>query len=146
MTRALRLSARPFVVFGVIFGVLAAFVLYVDLTSNRHTGLLNSLYMLVPMYGVLVVSLSSVRVSVQNDGILIRRWFVATQFVPFSTIDHSDVQYLAERDWPVSVAIHLENGTSVSLGMKVIRQTDAAWFCALPQLKSRIHRGLTNAA
>lgn len=145
MTRTLRLSARPFIVFGAMFGALAAFVLYVDLTSNRRTGLLHGLYMLAPMYGLLALSLSSVRVSVRDDGILIRRWFVSTQFISFSSINRSDVQYLAERNWPVSVAIHLHDGSSVGLGMKVIRQEDAAWLCALPQMKSRVHPGLTNA-
>lgn len=144
MTRTLRLSVRPFVVFGVIFGAVAAFVLYVDMTSNRQTGLLDSLYMLVPMYGLLMLSLSSVRVSVRDDGILIRRWFVSTQFIPFLSINRSDVQYLAERNWPIRVAIHLHDGSSIGLGMKVIRQEDAAWFCALSQLKTRIHPGLTN--
>jgi hypothetical protein len=146
MTRLLRLSARPFIVFGVIFGAVAALVIYTEVTSDRDTGILEALYFLAPIYGFLVITLTSVRVSVHDAGITIRRWYVSIQNIPFSSIERSDVQYLAERNWPVRVTIRLQDGTSVGLGMKIIRQEDAAWFCSWPQLKCRKHPGLTNAA
>jgi hypothetical protein len=54
---------------------------------------------------------------------------------------------VAERDWSLSITIHLgRRHPAICLGLKVIRQEDAAWLCSLTQLKCVIHAGLMRRA
>ena len=86
------------------------------------------------------------RVRVSSDGIFIRSWFIVGQFMPFSEIDHSVAQVLAEPDWPVMLSIYGPSKSKLlgTIGLKAVRKEDAAWLCSLPQIKAVVHPGLTN--
>jgi len=144
MDRTLRLSPRPFIVFAILLGPLWAFTLISYLKAGRPHGELNNVLLWPMLYAVIMAAITSVRVTVRGDGILIKRWYFLTQKLNFVDITHSDVQILAEREWPMSISIHrAHNLAPVVLGLKVVRQEDATWFCSLPTLKPNVHLGLT---
>jgi hypothetical protein len=130
----------------VIFGSLSLFGFCSYLEHGRRPDLLQSALVPLALYVVLLALISSVGISVSDAGITITRWYVLKEFVPFSEVDHSDVQILAERDWPVQIKIHSKHVLLAQVGLKTIRRADAAWLCSLPQLKCAIHPGLTRGA
>jgi DNA-binding LytR/AlgR family response regulator len=138
VNRALKPSSRPFIVFAVVYGLLALMGFYV----RRPDVVLTSF----GLYVVTMALIGSVRISVSDEDITIVRWYIFKKHVRFDDIDHSDVQYLAERDWPVMVTIHGKHrkGILTTIGLKVIRREDAAWLCSLEQLRTVVHPGLTS--
>jgi hypothetical protein len=84
------------------------------------------------------------RVTVSPEGISIEIWFVLKRFIPFGDIDHSDVQILAEPDWPVMLSIFKAGHSKPmeTIRLKAIRKEDAAWLCSLPQIRAVIHPGM----
>jgi hypothetical protein len=146
MERSLRRSARPFIAFGVIFGGVWLFCLYNYVSHGFPSDLLAPLWLIAGFYALQMAVVTSVRVTVKNDGIVIQRWHVSNQFISFSDIERSEVQVLAEPNWPVSITIRLRGGKSIGIGLKAIRQEDAMWLCSLPQLKSNLHPGRTKRA
>jgi hypothetical protein len=143
LNRTLKRSGRPFVVFAVMLGLVSLLGFYNYFTHGRRTDLLEAALLPMGMYVVLAIVISSVSVTVSDTGITVRRWLVSRQFIPFTDIDHSEVQYLAERDWPVWIKIHGRHRLLVQLGLKGIQRADAEWLCALPELKCRVSPGLT---
>jgi hypothetical protein len=125
-------------VFAVIYGLFAL------MSFSRHRPDVALAFM--GLYVATMVAISSVRIFVSDEGITIVRWYVVKKTVCFDDIDHSDVHYLAERDWPVTLAIHGKNrrGILATIGLKAIRREDAAWLCSLKQLRAIVHPGLTN--
>lgn len=143
MKRTLKRSTRPFIALAIIPALLSALGFYNYFEHNQRLDLLQTAYLPLALYIVLMMLISSVRVSVSDDGITISRWYVLKQFIPFAEVDHSDVQILAERNWPVQITIHSRRALLARLGLKAMRQQDAAWLCSLPQLKCVTHPGLT---
>jgi hypothetical protein len=137
-SRVLRPSARPFIVFAVIYGLLAL------MSFSGHRPDVALVFM--GLYVATMALINSVRISVSTEGITIVRWYVVKNTVCFDDIDHSDVHYLAERDWPVMVAIHDKNrsGILATIALKAIRKEDAAWLCSLKQLRAIVRGGLTH--
>jgi hypothetical protein len=82
---------------------------------------------------------------VSDHGINIRSWYVLNKFIPFDEIQRSDIQILAERDWPLMISIYGKRETRplARIRLKVLRKEDANWLCSLPQLKAVTHYGLT---
>jgi hypothetical protein len=126
----------------VIFGLLAL----MTFLDHRPDLALWFIGLYVAAMAPMIIVTSSVRISVSAEGITIVRWHFVKQTVRFDDIDHSDVHYLAERDWPVMVAIHGKNGRGIlaTIGLKIIRQEDAVWLCSLEQLRAIVHPGLTD--
>jgi hypothetical protein len=143
VNRTLRRSARPFIVFAVLFGSFSLLALCNYFLHGRHAASLQSALLFLGLYIVVLALISSVNVSVSDAGLTITRWYVAKRFIPFSEVDHSDVQFLAERDWPVQIKIHAKRRLLGQLGLKAIQRVDAVWLCSLPQLKCTTHPGLT---
>jgi hypothetical protein len=135
MNRTLKRSSRPFLVFAVLFGAVSLLGFYNYFTHGRRPDLLQAALLPLGFYVVMLAFISSVSISVSDAGITITRWYVSKQFIPFSEIDHSDVQFLAERDWPVWIKIHSQHRLLAQIGLKAIARADATWLCSLPQLK-----------
>ncbi|MBS0380034.1 MAG: hypothetical protein JSS29_16260 [Proteobacteria bacterium] len=135
MNRALRRSARPFVVFAVLLGAVSAVGFYNYFTHDRRPDLLQAAVGPIVLYVAILALISSVSISVSDKGLNIVRWYVMKQFIPFSQIEHSEVQILAEPDWPVRITIYSANEVLARLSLKAVRQADAAWLCSLPELK-----------
>ncbi len=147
MNRTLRMSSRPFIALGIMFGVLSLFLLYGFLHTGRRAEGFQAAGIMVGSYVLIMALICAVRVRVSDDGILVRRFFVSTQTIQFDDISHSDVQFMAERNWPLAVTIHSRHRQpAIRLGLKAMRQEDAAWLCSLPQLKCVMHPGLTRRA
>jgi hypothetical protein len=119
---------------------------YNYLMHGRRADLLQPALLFLGLYVAVMALISSVRITVSDAGITITRWYISKQFIPFSEVDHSDVQILAERDWPMQIRIHSKHRVLAQLGLKVIQRVDAAWLCSLPQLKCITHPGLTRRA
>ena len=146
MNRTLKVSSRPFVALGIMCGSICGLFVYGSL-RNPQSNLLQAAASVAALYVLIMVSLFRFRVTVTDESIVIRRLLIFVQRVRFADIDHSDVQFLGERDWPLSITIHSGHRQPViSLGLKVIRQKDAIWLCSLPQLKCVTHAGLTRRA
>ena len=148
MNRILRFSPRPFVVFTVIFGSITLFVFASYLLHDRRADLLSAVLMLATVYASILLMLCSIRVTVSELGINIRKWYVINNFIRFDDIRRSNIQVLAERSWPLMVTIYGSDGARplARIGLKAIRQEDANWLCSLPQLKAVTHPGLTKRA
>jgi hypothetical protein len=146
VNRTLKRSARPFIVFAVIFGAMSLMGSYSYFIHDRRADLLPTAFLPLGLYVFVLALISSVSVSVSDAGITITRWYVAKQFIPFSEVDHSDVQILGERDWPIQIRIHSKHRVLAQLGLKSIQKADAAWLCSLPQLQCITHPGLTRRA
>lgn len=137
MQRTLKASTRPAIALGIMFGSLSALCVSLYFARDSHDlTQLEPAGIFVGIYALTMALIYSVRVSVSDKGLMIRRWYVTTQEIPFSEIAHSDAKYLGERDWPVSLTIHRNDHlAAVTLGMKSVRKEDASWLCSLPQLK-----------
>ncbi|SRR6266403_2959724 len=148
MNRRLRFSPRPFIVFTAIFGsvTLLAFMSY--LRHDRRPDLLEAVLIPPVFYALLLLMFCSIRVTVSDLGINIRKLYVVNNFIRFDDIRQSNIQILAERSWPLMVTIYGSDTTKplARIGLKAIRQEDANWLCSLPQLKAITHRGLTKEA
>jgi len=149
MNRPLRITRRPFVAIGI---VLSPLVLLDLLNLVRH-GLRSDLVLatIAPflLYAVLMFTICSTHVSVVDDGIDVSTYLLFNRFIPFAAIDHSEVQIVAERDHPAFVSVYYRDGEkerTVTLSLKPYNRDDVAWFCALPEIKARIHPGLTRRA
>jgi hypothetical protein len=103
--------------------------------------------LMVGLFSAVAALAYSTRVTVTDHELIIRTWFVLRHSVSFDEIDHSTVQYLAEADWPVALTIYGHGARAVlgRVGLKSVRKEDAQWLCSLPQLKPKIHPGLTKA-
>jgi hypothetical protein len=130
----------------VLFGSLSLVGFYNYLAHERRQDVLESALLPLARSVILLAFISSVSISVSDDGITITRWYVSKHFLPFSEVDYSDVQILAERDWPIQIKIHSKHRVLAQLGLKGIQREDAAWLCSLPQLQCIIHPGLTRRA
>src|SRR5215471_10688125 len=116
MNRTLKRSIRPFVVFAVLFGAVSLLGFYNYFTHDRRSDLLQAALLPLGLYVALLAAISSVSISVSDTGLTITRWYVSKEFIPFSLVHHSDVQILAEADWPVRISIHSAHGTLAQLG------------------------------
>ena len=112
---------------------------------SRHApGNMAAVFLFPGLYAVIMTLIASQRVTVQDDRLILKRLYVVPKEVHFSDITHSDVQVLAERDWPVMLTIHTKQSQApMVIGLKAIRREDAAWLCELPCLKPVLHPGLT---
>jgi hypothetical protein len=147
VNRTLKPSARPFIVFAIILSPLSVFGVYDYFEHGRPFSYSLQVALLpVALYVLFIALISSVRVSVSSDGITITRWYALKQFIPFAEVDHSDVQILAERSWPVQITIYSKHRRLAQLGLKAVQQKDAAWLCSLAELKCVTHPGLTRRA
>ena len=148
MNRRLRFSPRPFIVFTAIFGsvTLLAFMSY--LRHDRRPDLLEAVLIPPVFSALLLLMFCSIRVTVSDLGINIRKLYVVNNFIRFDDIRQSNIQILAERSWPLMVTIYGSDTTKplARIGLKAIRQEDANWLCSLPQLKAITRRGLTKEA
>jgi hypothetical protein len=133
-------------VFAILLAPLSLLGFYNYFRHARRPDLLETALLPLGLYAILLALITSTRITILGSGLNITRWWVSKRFVPFSEIDHSDVQILAERDWPVQITIHLKQRQIVRLGLKAIQQRDAAWLCSLPELKCISHPGLTRTA
>jgi hypothetical protein len=144
--RILKPSARPFIALGILFALASVPGFYSYFAHGRRPEALQAALLMPALYLVAMALISSVRVSVSDDGVTITRWYILKRFIPFTDVDHSDVQVLAERDWPIQIRIHSRHALLAQLGLKTIQAEDAAWLCSLPQLKCVTHPGLTRRA
>ena len=102
---------------------------------------------MVGLFSAIAALVYSTRVTVSDHELTIRTWYVLRHSIPFQSIDHSKVQYLAEADWPVALTIYGHGRSEIlgRVGLKAVRREDAVWICSLPQLKPEVHPGLTKA-
>src|SRR5258706_14736460 len=123
MSRMLRFSPRPFIVFTVIFGSITLLVFVSYLRDERRTDFLSAVLMLTTVYAAILLILCSIRVTVSALGISVRKWYVMNNFIPFADIRRSDIQLLAERSWPLMVTIYGANTEKplARIGLKAIR-------------------------
>jgi hypothetical protein len=146
--RTLKLSSRPFIVFAVLLGPLALWALSNYIRRGFDPHLLTTVMLFPCLYVAILGLICSTRVRVSDEGITVNTWYFLRHFVPFAEIDHSKVQVLAERDWPVYITIYGAERRSplLTIGLKAIQKADAAWFCSLPALKAVTSAGLTKKA
>jgi len=149
MNRTLHRSKRPLVAIGTMTLILVALFLLPALAAGQRPepDFLKGVLLLVGLLMVGAALPYTTWVTVTDRGLQIQSWLIFRQFVPFDVIDHSDVQYLAEADWPVFVTIygHGHKSALAQVGLKGVTKEDAAWFSALPQLKAIVHPGLTKS-
>ena len=145
MNRSLRYSARPFIIFGLLIGPVAIWVLVNYYRLGMRSDHLSAFFVLMAVYVAICALVTAQRVTVSPEGVSIKIWFVRKRFIPFREIDHSDVQILTESDWPVMLSIFRAGHSKPmeSIRLKAIRKDDAAWLCSLPQIRAVIHPGLT---
>jgi Ca2+/Na+ antiporter len=146
--RILRFSPRPFIVFAVILFPLTLLSFMSYLRHDRRPDFLEAVLTLPVLYVLILFVICSIRVTVSEQGITIRKWYVLNKFIPFDDIHRSNIQLLAERNWPLMVTIYGSDKSKplARIGLKAIRQEDANWLCSLPQLKAVTHPGLTKKA
>ena len=145
MNRTLRISSRPFIVFAIIFGSLTLLTLTDYIRGDFALNLLAPVFMFPCMYVALMGIICSTRVQVSNEGVIIVSWYFLRRYISFKDVDHSKVQILGEKDWPVSITIYgFHNKIPLAtVGLKAMRKEDAEWLCSLPSLKPVVHPGLT---
>jgi hypothetical protein len=102
---------------------------------------------MVGLFAAMAALVYSTRVTVSDQELTIRTWYLLRNSIPFQRISHSKVQYLAEANWPVALTIYGPGRSEIlgRVGLKAVRQEDALWICSLPQLKPEISPGLTKA-
>jgi hypothetical protein len=145
MSRSLRISPRPFIAFAVVLSPIVVIWMLVLWKNGFRSDLILPGLLPFLLYGVVMTVICSRMVSVDGDSVTVTSFFVRKQSVPFSEIERSDLQYLGERDFPISIRIHAQGGRSIMVRLKPFEKVDVAWFCALPHLKAVAHRGFTRA-
>jgi hypothetical protein len=138
MNRSLQASRRPFIAFTVVLSPVVLIWLFVCVQKGFRRDLLQAGLLLLVLYLVILVAAYSQHVSVSEHGLDIVCLCVSRRFIPFEQIDHSNVQVLLERDWPVSLTIYgnRQRTPLARIGLKAIRKEDAAWLCSLPEIKA----------
>ena len=131
-----------------MFGAIMLLVFVSYLRDDRRADLLSAVLMLATVYASILLILCSIRVTVSELGLNIRKWYVINNFIRFDDIRRSNIQVLGERSWPLMVTIYGSDSAKplARIGLKAIRQEDANWLCSLPQLKAVTHPGLTKRA
>ena len=122
---------------------LLALGIWVWIAKGFRTEDLPPLAIPIVLYAILSLSVSSKKVTITADGITVSSTFTERS-IPFSRIDRTKVQILAERDHPVMAYIHTtEEGPPLLINLKPYRQEDVMWLVNLPAMKCSIYRGLT---
>ena len=67
--------------------------------------------LMVGIFAVIAALGYSTRVTVTDQELIFRTWYVIRHSIPFDEIGHSKVQYLAETDWPVALTIYGHGNT-----------------------------------
>jgi hypothetical protein len=127
--------------------IMVALLLGPPLMAGQRPDDYSAALLMVGLFGANAALSYSTQVTLTDQEITIRTWFVVKRSIPFDEIDHSKVQHLAEADWPVSLTIYGHGSGSVlgGIGLKAVTKEDAMWVCSLPQLKPVNHPGLTKA-
>jgi len=149
MNRSLRVSPRPFVGLAIVLSPVVLIWLFVLVRKGFRSEDLLAGVLLFLLYSAVMTAICSIRVSVSQEGITVRSYFVLRRFIPFAAIDHSEVQILAERDHPVCIDVCYRDGEKdrrLGMSLKAYRKDDVAWFCALPEIRAHIHPGFTKKA
>ncbi len=148
MPRSLKVSRRPFIAFAIVLSPLVVIFGVVLVEKGFRSDLIVPALLPFVLYAVILTSICSKRVVVSAEGIEITSYFVCRRFIPFSEIQRSAVQILAEREHPIFIAVftHSSGPPAAVINLKPFRREDVAWLCALPELKATMFPGLTQPA
>jgi hypothetical protein len=138
MRRVIRPNPRPFVGACIIFGSLA--VIFLVLIGIRTTRWGDAAQVALAFLGIgAAFSLAVIgnRIVVTDDYLDYRLCWVPKGRVYFQDITESVPVTLAQRDWPLNLAIYGRNASrpEMVLLMKPWHKSDVDWLLSLPQLK-----------
>ncbi|MDF9827753.1 hypothetical protein M2103_001099 [Ereboglobus sp. PH5-5] len=138
LPRTLKISRRPLASFAVALAPLL--VLAAVLFNQRGFQPIILFLALIPvvLYAAVIIIVFSQRITIRPDGIETVTLFRFRRFIRFSEIIRTEIDQPAGRDRPVLAQIHTKNAQDpvVALKLKALAPEDAAWLCALPELKS----------
>ena len=147
MNRSLKLSRRPFIALGIVFGIVELCVFYGYIQSGFRPDFLLRLTFPILLYIAVMISICGTRIHVSSTGISVTTLFVSKRFISFGEIDHSTVQVLVEPDHPIWISIYgINRKKLIKFGLKSFDPKDVSWFCSLPEMKVTFHPGLTGKA
>ena len=144
--RSLQISPRPFIAFGIVLAPVVVICALAVVKQGFRRDLLLLLAMPFLIYTVLMLPICSNKVTVTETGLSLVSFFLYQRRIPFSCIDHTEIQILAEPDHPAWLTVHYRESQklrTLNLSLKPYRKQDVAWFCALPELKPKVYRGFT---
>lgn len=146
MPRSLRFSPRPFIAIGIVLSPLVIIWGIVLVQKGFRSDLIFPALLPFLLYGAIMATICSRRVVINEEGITVISYFIRRIFIPFSEIQGSEIQILAERGHPLSLSIYLkeESSPAATLNLKPFLQEDVAWLCSLPELKIHTFSGLTD--
>jgi hypothetical protein len=146
MNRILKPTKRPLIAFGIVISPVFAIGLLAFVNSGFKLDALPLAVGPVLLYGLFSVAIMGSSLEIFGDEIVQRRFFVFSQRIRFSNITRSEIQFLAERDHPISISVY-KSGSQVpalNSSLKLYRKEDVAWLCELPELKVEEFVGFTD--
>lgn len=148
MSRSLKVSRRPFIAIAVVLSPLVVIFSVLLVQKGFRSDLIFPSLLPFILYAAIMTAICSQRVVVDEEGIAITSFFVFRRFISFAEVQRSEVQILAERDHPISIAIYTKKSgaPAMTISLKPFRQEDVAWLCALPKLRTNTYAGFKKSA
>ena len=137
MRRVIRPGPRAFIGAGVIFSGLALVFALLLGTSGRWSDAAQSVLIFLGIGAAFCLAVLGNRIVVTDDYIDYRVCFIPRRRVYFRDVVASIPVTLAERDWPLRLAIYGQDDSRplMMLLMKPWHKSDVDWLLSLPELK-----------
>lgn len=135
--RTLRISRRPLGIFALTLSPLLILATILFAQRGPQPAVLFLALAAIAIYAAITTIIFSQRITVRPDGIEIITLFRIRRHIRFRQITRTEIQTLGESARPIRAHIHTTDPDNpvITLSLKSLVREDAAWFCALPELK-----------
>jgi hypothetical protein len=138
VSRTLKPGPRPFIVFGIIFGMLLIFALSLGIGKGLWIDAAEMASCILTFYALLCFAVGWSRIIVTEDRLRFRAALGGFRDIYFRDITASIPQLLLEPNHPVALQIFsADSREPVEIPLKAFRSEDVAWLLQLPQLRVR---------
>lgn len=137
LPRTLKISPRPLGVFALALS--PPLVLAAILFARRGPQPSVIFLAMIPLvlYALIITVIYSQRITVRPDGIEIVSLYRFRRFIAFAKITRTEIQFSPGTGHPGFARIHTTDtdDSEITLRLKALVPEDAAWLCALTELK-----------
>lgn len=137
MTRTIRAGPRPFIALGIVFGIIIAGILFMNMTGPAHHSDFAIIGVFLSIYAGLSIGIWKTHLVVNEQSIILRPALGRETRILFEDIRESIPFVVAEPQHPVTLHIIGQKSSApvLSIRLKPYREEDVAWLLQLPGLK-----------
>jgi hypothetical protein len=137
VSRVLKPGSRPFIVFGIIFGLLLCGAILIGLTKHLWLDAAKMAACLLAVYAFLCFAIGWSRIVVSQERLCFRPALATFRCVQFRDVTASVPLILLELDHPAMLQIYSADSDepALQIPLKSFRREDVSWLLSLPQLR-----------